>query len=95
MEKYEERILTGFPNDITYECTIKIKEQMEKHIGKIKLGKNLGTGFFCKISFPNKNNMLHVFITNNHIINNDILYTKDAEIALDIKEEENIKKMQL
>ena len=95
MEEYEESILIGFPNVITYECTKKIMEQMEKCICKINLGKNQGTGFFCKIPFPNKNKMLHVFITNNHIINHDLLYKKDGEISIDIKEEVNIKKIAL
>ena len=33
-EPIKERMLTGFPNVITYECTQKILEQMEKSICK-------------------------------------------------------------
>ena len=69
MEDNKENILIGYPNIISYECTKKIKEQMEKNICKINIGKSQGTGFFCKIPFPDLNNMLSVFITNNHIIN--------------------------
>ena len=69
MKEIEESILTGYPNVISYECTKKIIEQMEKYICKIKIGQKQGTGFFCKIPFPDKNHMLPVFITNYHVIN--------------------------
>ena len=62
MEVKKESILTGYPNFISYESTQKILEQMEKNICKIKIGQKQGTGFFCKIPFPDKNNMLPVFI---------------------------------
>ena len=76
MEGIKEDLLTGYPNVISYECTKNILEQMEKVIFKIKVGKNQGTGFFCKIPFPDVNNKLPVFISNNHIINKDLLYSK-------------------
>ena len=63
---------------------------MEKNIVKIKIGIEQGTGFFCKIPFPNKENMLPVLITNNHVISGDILFKKDETIQLDIKNEENL-----
>ena len=49
---------------------------MEQNICKIKIGSLQGTGFFCEIPFPDKNNMLPVFITNNHIINEKLLYNE-------------------
>ena len=69
MEENKESILRGYPNVISYECSKKIIKQMERNICKITVGENQGTGFFCKIPFPDLNNMLSVFITNNHIIN--------------------------
>ena len=87
MEDKDESLLIGYPDTITYECTKKIIEQMEKNICKIKIGQNQGTGFFCKIPFPDMNNMLPVFITNNHIINKEFLNKENAKISLDIKEE--------
>jgi len=87
MEGENENFLIGCPNVITYECTKKIMEQMEKYICKIKIGQNQGTGFFCKIPFPGINNMLTVFITNNHIIDQEFLNKEDAIIQFDIKEE--------
>ena len=66
MEIKKECLLTGLPKVISFESTKKIIEQMVKTICKIKIGEIQGTGFFCKIPFPNKNNMLNVFITNNY-----------------------------
>ena len=54
---------------------------------------NQGIGFFCMISFPNLNNSLPVFITNNHVINDEILNKENMKIKIDIKEEENIKEI--
>ena len=88
MEDNKETILTDYPNVISYECSKKIIEQMERNICKINIGKEQGTGFFCKIPFPTQNQMLHVFITNNHVINNDILNKENMKIELDIKGED-------
>ena len=48
MIENKESILTGYPNIISFECTKKIIKQMESNISKIKIGKEQGTGFFCK-----------------------------------------------
>ena len=74
----KEDILNGYPNVISYECTQKIIEQMEKNIFKIKIGKKQGTGYFCKIPYNNK----IALMTNNHIIDENI-----KEINIKIKEE--------
>ena len=95
MADNKESILIGYPNIIPYECSKKIIEQMEKNICKIKIGNEQGTGFFCKIPFPDMNNMLSVLITNNHVINEKILNKKDYNIEIDIKIENNIKKLNL
>ena len=60
MHDENESYLTGYQNPINYKCTKKILEQMEKNICKIKIEDNQGTGFFCKIPFPDLNNMLTV-----------------------------------
>ena len=95
MEDSNESILPRYPNVICYESTKKIIEQMEKGICKINIGQSQGTGFFCKIPFPDMNNMLPVFITNNHIINQELLYKEDVKIKIDIKEETEIKEIEL
>ena len=79
----------------SYECTKKILEQMEKNICKNKIGKEQGTGFFCKIPFPDKKNMFPVLITNNHIIKEELLNNEDTILLIDIEEEENTKKLNL
>ena len=93
MEEQNETVLNGYPNIISYESSKKIIEQMERNICKINEGKEQGTGFFCKIPFPNQNNMLPVFITNNHVINKDTL--NKEKIKLDIKEAETMKEIKL
>ena len=95
MEVNKESILIGYPKVITYECTKKILEQMEKSISKIKIGKEQGTGFFCKIPFPDKNHLLPVFITNNHVLNEELLYKKDSKILINIKEEKKQREINL
>ena len=73
----------------------KFQNKWKKNICKIKIGEEQGTGFFCKIPFSSKDNLLTVFITNNHIINKDILDNYKGNISLIIKEEETIKKISL
>ena len=70
--------------------------QAEKSICKIYLRRGMkASGFFCKIPFPDENNMLKVFITNNHVINEDILYKKDEEIEITINEDKEYCKLNL
>ena len=95
MKGLKESIIARYPNVISYECTTKIKEQMEKNICKIIIDEEQGTGFFCKIPFPDLNNMLSVFITNNHIINKELLYKDNLIIEINIEEENNIRKLNL
>ena len=83
-------LLRGYPNIVPYESSRKIIEQMEKAICQIKIENIQATGFFCRIPFPDKNNMLPVLITNNHIINGQLLYQNDATILLKIKDESQI-----
>ena len=95
IKEIKESILTTYPNLIPFDCTKEIINQMERCICKIKIGDNRGTGFFCKIPFPGKENILKVLITNNHVINEDILNKKDEEIEIYIKEESDMKKLNL
>ena len=94
MAEQKEKFLPGYPKVITYECTKKIVKQMEKDICKITINNIKGTGFFCKIPFPDLDNILHVLITNNHIINEDIL-NKDCKIKIEIKEDKKEREIEL
>ena len=89
-----QSLIIGSPNIISYETTKTIIDQMEQNICKIKVGSIQGTGFFCEIPFPDKNNMFPVFITNNHIINEKLLYAENAVIEIEIKYD-GIKKLNL
>ena len=93
MKGVKESILTGYPNLFSYNCTKTILAQMEKHLCKIKVGQEQGTGFFCKIPFPDKNNMLPVLITNNHVIYDTMLDKGDEQISIKIKEKNDFQKI--
>ena len=95
MADKKEKLLIGYPKLITYECTKKIIEQMESSICKIKIGQERATGFFCKIPFPDEKNMLSVFITNNHVIDEDLLNKNDTSFSIFIKEEKEKKEINL
>ena len=95
MELNRESILLDYPNAISFECSKKINEQMEKNICKINIEHNQGTGFLCKIPFPDKDNMLPVFMTNNHLINQDLLCKNNSKIEIEFVEKNDIKKLNL
>ena len=95
MEASKEVGLDGYPKIINYECHQKIMEQMEKNICRINIGEEKGTGFFCRIPFPDRNNMLPVFITNNHMIDEKILFKENARISIKIKGNKKSKELNL
>ena len=95
MEENNETILSGYPNTISYDCSKEIIKQMEKNICKLKIGNEQGTGFFCKIPFPDKEHLLTVLITNNHVINENLLFKENALIPLDIKDRKELKYLNL
>ena len=95
MNGNNESNLTGYPSVISYGSIKKIIEQMENSICKIKIGEEQGTGFFCKIPFPDKNYMLPVMITNNHIINYNSLYNGKGKLSIIIKAENVMKDLDL
>ena len=94
-DEEKEDYITGYPIAIPFNSIEEMINQMKKNICKIKIGDAQGTGFFCKIPFPDQNNMLKVLITNNHVIKKDILFKKDQEISILIKEEKKIRKLNL
>ena len=91
----QESKVLGCPDILSYDCTKKIMKQMENNICKIKIGDEQGTGFFCKIPFPDEKNMLPVFITNNHVIKEEILYKNNQNISIYIKCEKSERKINL
>jgi len=62
-----------------------VNSQLEGSICKIYINENeLGTGFICKIPFPDEFRLLPVLITNNHVINEEYcLKNKIIKISFD------------
>ena len=59
---------------------------MKKKVCKINIGRKKGTGFFCKIPFPNDKNLLSVLITNNHVID-ELILKNEKKIKVFINKE--------
>lgn len=72
------------PDSLTAEQMRQALYQMEISICKIKKENNIfGTGFFCKIPFPNKLTLLPVLITCNHVLDiDDIAKGKKINFSL-------------
>ena len=88
-DRIKEKILDKYPTFLTIEKTIKILDQIKNCICKIKNMKGIGTGFFCKI--PVNNREIPVLITNNYLIDKEILKKNNIYITLnDDKEKINI-----
>ena len=64
-------------NPISFEQTEKILEQMKNYICKIIIDNDTkGTGFLCKIPLHGDNKLTPVLITNNNVINDNMLARK-------------------
>ena len=79
INKYSNINLKGFT---------KFGLKAEKSICKIKIPPNnsYGTGFFCKIPYPDEEHILKVLLTNNHVLNKEYLCAY-KEIQLEINNE--------
>ena len=69
----KQNFITGRPAPSSIEKEVIINEQMKKFICKIILNNKYGTGFICKIPYPNQFIFLPVLITNKSVINTDEL----------------------
>ena len=82
-------------NPISFEQTKKILEQMENYICKIIIDNDTkGTGFLCKIPLHGDNKLAPVLITNNNVINDDILARK-KDITIECTSSIKSKKLNL
>ena len=82
-----------FPEPISFESTEKIVGQMKKSICEIDLDDNYrGTGFFCKIPFPDNDHLLPVLITSSQIINESLF---EKQITLKLNNSKTIKAIEL
>ena len=93
MEINPEIYFEKSPKPVSFENTEKILSQMKNCICKIYKDKGeTGTGFFCKIPYPNQSKLLKVLITNNHVLNEDDL-KNDNIIKYTLKDDEEIRKI--
>ena len=82
-----EKNIEDYPKSISLKGTEIILEQMKKKVCKINIGRIKGTGFFCKIPFPDDKNLLSVLITNNHVID-ELILKNEKIIKVCINKEE-------
>ena len=81
----EEKVKEG--ENLTLKKNKILLEKAEKSICEIIKDKGYGTGFFCKMKYPDKYNEIYCIITNNHVITKDMLkYKENIEIKLNNKE---------
>ena len=88
----KEKSLDLYPLPVTIEGTNTILEQMKKCICKIENKNGNGIGFFCYIQY--KNEKLKILITNNHIINEDII-KENNKIQVSINDNKQYKIIEL
>ena len=77
MNAINEKFLNDYPMPIFLEETETILNQMKESVCEICLKDGRGTGFFCNISME-KDKFISVFITNNHVINEEYLTKEDS-----------------
>ena len=95
MDISNEKIITDYPLPISIETTEIILNQLKNNICKIFMkngGK--GTGFFCKIPFPDMNHFLTVLITNSHVIDETYL-NKEKKITISMNNDNTLKEIKL
>ena len=86
MNAINEKFLNDYPMPIFLEETETILNQMKESVCEICLKDGRGTGFFCNIPIE-KDKFISVFITNNHVIKEEILYKNNQNISIYIKGE--------
>ena len=84
----KEKFINKSVEPMSINQTKTIIYQMEKCICKIVKKGHKGTGFFIKIPFKSKTNLLTVFITNNHVLNDSDI-AKDKTIIMFINNTES------
>jgi len=95
MEINPDIIFEKSPIPISFDNTEKILFQMKNCICKIyKNNGEKGTGFFCKIPYPNQSRLLTVLITNKHVLNENDLKNNNI-IKYSLKGDEEIRKIKI
>ena len=88
-----EKYIKKSPIPVSLENTEKIINQMKKCVCQIhKEGQ--GTGFLCKIPFPDASHLLPVLMTNNHVSNSDDI-KEDKIITISFNNKQIIKTIKI
>ena len=88
-----EKYINTSPIPVSLENTEKIINQMKKCVCQIhKEGQ--GTGFLCKIPFPDASHLLPVLMTNNHVLNSDDI-KEDKIITISFNNKQIIKTIKI
>ena len=74
----EENIPVGAVEPIPRKVNKIVDNQLEFYICKIYTSKGLGTGFLCRIPYPDEFNLLPVLITNQHVLDKDEIIKNKA-----------------
>ena len=96
MEATKNKELNIYSEPVPLETTEKIIEQMKNCVCKINTENGQkGTGFFCKIPFPDFEHLLPILITNNHVIDESILENEKNKVILLLNNDKEIKEIQI
>ena len=96
METTKEKKLSDYSVPVSLEASEKIIEQMKTCVCKISTENGQkGTGFFCKIPFPDFEKLLPILVTNNHVIDESILENEKNKVILLINNDNDIKEIKL
>ena len=96
MEEIKEKNKKYLLEAISLEGTEEIVKQMRSKVCKISIEDNIkGTGFFCKIPYPDKNNLLPVLISSNNIIDESRIKKEKEIISILINNDEELKEIEL
>ena len=88
-----EKYIKKSPIPVSLENTEKIINQMKKCVYQIhKEGQ--GTGFLCKIPYPDASHLLPVLMTNNHVLNSDDI-KEDKIITISFNNKQIVKTIKI
>ena len=95
MESTKENLINDFPIFVSQEEKEKILQKINIKICKIHMNYGIKcTGFFCKIPFPEKEDLLPVLITNDQVVDKSNL-VENKYISLTINNDQINKKIEI
>ena len=83
----EKKYNNNYQINVSSEQSEIVIRQLKQYICKITIGPKKGTGFLCKIPFPDESNCLPVLMTNHHVINKEEL-SKNKKLNISFNNEQ-------